>query len=500
METAPSMRDCALLLSGRGFNVIPLHPPFQTATPNIPSSEWGKHTLVDLALYQERHSTREEIEAWWAEQPQANIGVITGCSTGLVVLNVNGMEGEGALSQLPPLPPTIWSETANGRHYWYTYPSEGKVGMVVLGPGLSLIGDGGYVVAPPSLHQSRKYYTWGSSEGVPFAPLPDCFVRAAMKPDSFPPSKKKVWEGTNFNPIRADELMNNPPSPIEWIWDNYLPTGTLVVVSSAPKVGKSTLTYSLAVAIAQGRAFLEFPTKRTGVLILAVEEHPRDIHARLLHFGMNAEDPIHVHAWKLDCSPVTIAALKEYIERENIGFVLLDTLSQYWDIMDENNNDQVKNACSPFSILARETNAVVVLVHHQRKSDGNGVQQIRGASALSGSVDQILMLDKRQGGAKTQRILRGFGRYPDTPDELIIELDGTEYRNLGSSNDLSLAAKCEKVRNVLTDKGKTVEELTSATGLAKKAVDKALTEMEQMEEVVKTGKGVRGAPFRYQQP
>ena len=61
------------------------------------------------------------------------------------------------------------------------------------------------------------------------------------------------------------------------------------------KVGKSTFAYALALAVARGQDFLGYSTKRGGVLILAVEEHQRDIVNRLLAFGMTRADAIHVH-------------------------------------------------------------------------------------------------------------------------------------------------------------------------------------------------------------
>ena len=73
--TKSSLLQVALLFNARRFNVIPLHSPLMGPIPNRLPQDWGKVPLVDLAPYQERHSTREEIEGWWRQWPHANIGV-----------------------------------------------------------------------------------------------------------------------------------------------------------------------------------------------------------------------------------------------------------------------------------------------------------------------------------------------------------------------------------------------------------------------------------------
>ena len=90
----------------------------------------------------------------------------------------------------------------------------------------------------------------------------------------FPPYKGEVGRETNFRPVSAATLLAEEPKPIPWIWEHFLPEGALVLLVSFMKVGKSTLAYPLAIAIAQGKPFLGYPTKQGGVLILAVEEHP----------------------------------------------------------------------------------------------------------------------------------------------------------------------------------------------------------------------------------
>ena len=64
------------------------------------------------------------VGAGWGERwPDANLGIATGPVSGLVVVDVDGPEGEAALRKLGlALPPTLEVQTGRGRHLYYTVP------------------------------------------------------------------------------------------------------------------------------------------------------------------------------------------------------------------------------------------------------------------------------------------------------------------------------------------------------------------------------------------
>jgi hypothetical protein len=112
---------------------------------------------------------------WWTRWPDANIAVRTG--DGLLVVDVDGPEGEAALAALEArygtLPPTRTQRTGRegGRHLFFTSAFGHTIGSRSLGPGLDLKADGGYVVVAPSRHASGRQYTWLSDcAAVPLPP------------------------------------------------------------------------------------------------------------------------------------------------------------------------------------------------------------------------------------------------------------------------------------------------------------------------------------------
>lgn len=86
--------------------------------------------------------------------------------------------GDESLLALPPLPETVECLTGGGgRHVYLEWPGfEVRCSNNALGPGLDLKADGGYTLAPPSVHPSGRRYEWEISshpDEVPVAPMPD---------------------------------------------------------------------------------------------------------------------------------------------------------------------------------------------------------------------------------------------------------------------------------------------------------------------------------------
>lgn len=107
------------------------------------------------------------LAAWWAHKPDSNVGIATGSASGLVVLDIDPPKGgNDTFNRLTErhgrVPPTVVGVTGGkGRHLVYQHAGDdirNRAGMG--GPGLDVRGEGGYIVAPPSLHQSGNTYEW----------------------------------------------------------------------------------------------------------------------------------------------------------------------------------------------------------------------------------------------------------------------------------------------------------------------------------------------------
>jgi len=153
----------------RGWPVFPLHSPTQDSGcdcrrdcgRNAAKHPRTQHGVLDAT------TDSETVARWWRMWPMANIGLATGARSGLVVLDVDPKAGgDRSLADLiarhGPLPstPTVWTG-GGGLHYYFAMPASSvRNSASTLGAGLDMRGDGGYVVAPPSVHSSRQPYVW----------------------------------------------------------------------------------------------------------------------------------------------------------------------------------------------------------------------------------------------------------------------------------------------------------------------------------------------------
>ncbi len=305
---------------------------------------------------------------------------------------------------------------------------------------------------------------------------------------------------SNFNPISIKELLSSNEPDISWVWENIIPEGRLFLLVAYPKVGKSELISHLAVAVSQGKEFLDHKTKQTGVLILALEEHRQDIKRRLSKLGSCESDPIEIHFGELKNDPETIQDLKEFIISRHIGLMVIDTISCFWKIQSENSNTEVHNALMPLLTLAHDTNCAVGLIHHKNKQGGEDERSIRGASSLFGIVEQALLLENRKGGNGTQRILKTKGRYQSfSPDKLVIDFIDGKYVCLGTKKEMEAQAMKDGIYKLISDsqEGITEEEIKKQTGLSRTPVRKVLKALEEDHKAKTHGTGKRGDPLKY---
>jgi putative DNA primase/helicase len=127
--------------------------------------------------FQDATTDERTLHAWWAKWPDANVAIRTGAASRLLVMDVDGEQGESSLTELEAtydkLPATPVCETPRGQHYYFAHPG-GEVRNTAgkLGNGLDTRGDGGYVVAPPSTHSGKEYRWLCDPDTTPLAQVP----------------------------------------------------------------------------------------------------------------------------------------------------------------------------------------------------------------------------------------------------------------------------------------------------------------------------------------
>lgn len=109
----------------------------------------------------------EQVRSWWQRWPDADIGIRTGIESGVIVLDIDVQHGgqrtllelERAHGKVSATPEVLTG--GGGKHLYFRHPGvEVRNSAGKLGHGVDLRGDGGYVVAPPSVHENGRVYCW----------------------------------------------------------------------------------------------------------------------------------------------------------------------------------------------------------------------------------------------------------------------------------------------------------------------------------------------------
>ena len=185
------LRQAALGYAAQGWKVFPCRAGAKT-----PMTEHGvKDATSDPA----------QIQRWWTQTPNANIGLACG-SSGLVVVDVDGRHGGfqswAALKARHGIDDATLTSLTGGGGWHLIYQAPGDLdarnSAGLLGPGLDVRANGGYIVVPPSLHPSGSRYAWDADRPVPI-PLPDSLRRLLeRKPSPRAPAPAGLNPGNGY--------------------------------------------------------------------------------------------------------------------------------------------------------------------------------------------------------------------------------------------------------------------------------------------------------------
>jgi len=154
----------ALDYAAQGCAVFPCHPRSKE-----PATKRG---------FKDATKNPATIRRWYLAQPDYNVGLATGAASRVMVLDVDGSAGAETLLDLEErygaLPDTACSVTGAGCHLWFQIDDMVPSTVGRVGVGLDIRADGGYIIAPPSVHPDGSAYRWSNS--TPRAPAPPWLV------------------------------------------------------------------------------------------------------------------------------------------------------------------------------------------------------------------------------------------------------------------------------------------------------------------------------------
>ena len=173
----------------------------------IPGGRWRN--------FQKRLPMKDEVLKWFPDSSKRNVGIVTGEISNIIVLDVDSEEGQIFVDEnVVPRTPTV--KTNRGRHYYFQHPgfriktrssNPNDWGC----PGCDIKGDGGLVVAPPSIHPDGYSYRWETPLGdQPIALTPPWLLKLIRKAQGIPePEEDRESTGVLKSGLDGDYWLNN---------------------------------------------------------------------------------------------------------------------------------------------------------------------------------------------------------------------------------------------------------------------------------------------------
>lgn len=238
------------------------------------------------------------------------------------------------------------------------------------------------------------------------------FNHLVLHPEDIPQEEEiEAWQPYTL----ADAFKDRPP--IQYIATGLFKLPSLNIVYGAPGTLKSFVMIDLALCIASGSDFLPpapwqsdaHPIKiLSGPSMWIDFDNGSDItHERIEALargrGLQTGIPFYYFSmpdpW-LDASKLeSVGLLARTIAKYQAKFVVIDNLGTVSGGVDENSGQMIK-VMSHFRRLAEETGAAIVLIHHQRKSNGftgRAGDNLRGHSSIEAAIDLGLHVAREEG-------------------------------------------------------------------------------------------------------
>lgn len=187
------MLEQALAYAERGWAVFPCQ---------------GKTPVTRRGLHDATKDPKR-IRAFWSQHPRANVAIATGEASGLLVVDIDSPAGEAEVAKLGPAVETLTVITGKGKHLYFARPPGDRwrnTAKKILD--VDTRADGGYVIAPPSIHPvTGKAYAF-LDPMAPVAALPQHLITALTAQKAKPVTTSHSTVG-GVGPLYAESAMRN---------------------------------------------------------------------------------------------------------------------------------------------------------------------------------------------------------------------------------------------------------------------------------------------------
>jgi hypothetical protein len=197
----------------------------------------------------------------------------------------------------------------------------------------------------------------------------------------------------------ALKILDTQYAANDFIVKDFLLPGSYLFAGE-PKVGKSFMMTQLCLCVSEGIPFLGFPTTRSTVLYMALEDWEPRFQERLIRmYGTERGGRLQVSFEARHRGEEVFGDLENYlILFPDVRLIVIDTFQLVRGKSTANysySNDY--DDLVPFGKFAHSHNIAIVLVHHTRKNhpDENPFKMVLGTNGLTGACDGAFVLSKK---------------------------------------------------------------------------------------------------------
>lgn len=229
-------------------------------------------------------------------------------------------------------------------------------------------------------------------KGQRIAPAEFWHALQHMETSASTPRDESAVLGLDY--VSSVDFTDEPEENLLWLVDGLLPAGGNSILGAKPKVGKTTMAYTLGLAIARGEPFLGRPTTQGKVLHVVMEGVRRQEQAVIRRMGTHEN---HYFRFGLSLPAQVYTALASTIEKGAFSLVILDTVFRYCPVENSNDYSEVNRAFSRLIQIGQASGCHVMALHHLRKEAGENVgDDLLGSTNIFGSVDTFFDYRKRE--------------------------------------------------------------------------------------------------------
>lgn len=225
-------------------------------------------------------------------------------------------------------------------------------------------------------------------------------IRATTKNGEIVPTNPPA----NLNPITASELDKKNIKPIEWLVNEILPFG-LLLLSAPPKNFKSYMALQLCTTICLGGRFLDFDCNKHACLYLdleSTERRPKNRLNQILGKDTPKPDNLYIVTGEREVKRIGDGfetQIKQQLEEHpDIKLVIVDVYQLIALPKKGNQNayDKDYESLRALKKIVDTYNIGIMLIHHNRKmKDGGDVfNEVSGSIAMTGSMDATWIIQK----------------------------------------------------------------------------------------------------------